>query len=118
MCGKSFQIYGAHIPRKCIDSRHRGIFTNAPPHSKSHPPPPPPPGLSSCLHALGRRKLLIPPGSILSKICFPQQQKGLEKTMICFIKIQSENMKMIWNIRVFIFFMIYIFFKCDGLTVL
>ena len=22
MCGKIFQIYGVHIPRKCIDSRH------------------------------------------------------------------------------------------------
>ena len=22
MCGKSFQIYGVHIPRKCLDSRH------------------------------------------------------------------------------------------------
>ena len=38
-------------------------------------------------HALGKRKLLIPPGSILSKISFPQQQKGMDKTMICFIKI-------------------------------
>ena len=28
----------------------------------------------SCHHVLGRRKLLIPPGSVLSKICFPQQQ--------------------------------------------
>ena len=64
----------------------RCIFTHALPHSKNPP--------SSCLHALGRRKLLIPLGSILSKICFPQQQKGVEETMICFIKIQSENMKM------------------------
>ena len=30
MCGKNFQIYGVHIPRKCIDSRH---FTHAPLHS-------------------------------------------------------------------------------------
>ena len=73
---------------------------------------------SSCHHTLDRRKLLILPGSILSKICFPQQQKGVEETMICFIKIQSENMKMIWNIRLFIFCMICNFFKCDGLTVL
>ena len=44
---------------------------------------------SSCNHALGKRKLLIPPGSILSKICFPQHQKRVEETLICFIKIQS-----------------------------
>ena len=31
---------------------------------------------SSCHHSLGRRKLLIPPGSIILKICFPQQQRG------------------------------------------
>ena len=69
---------------------------------------------SCCHHALSRRKLLIPPGSILWKTCFPQQQKGVEETMICFTKIQSENMKMTWNIRFFIFCMICNFFKCDG----
>ena len=73
---------------------------------------------SSCHHALGRRELLILPGSILSKICFPQQQKGVERTMICFIKTQSENMKMTWNIRFFMFCMICNFFKCNGFTVL
>ena len=58
---------------------------------------------SSCHHVLGRKKLLIPPGSIASKICFPQQQKGVEETMICFIKIQSQNVKMTWNIRLLYF---------------
>ena len=53
---------------------------------------------SSCHNALGRRKLLVPQGSILSTICFPQQQKEVEETMICFIIIQSANMKMAWNI--------------------
>ena len=43
------------------------------------------------------------------KIRFPQQQKGVEKTMICFIKIQSENRKVAWNIRLFIFCMIFNF---------
>ena len=109
MCGKNFQIYGVHIPRKCIDSRH---FYPSPSPLKTRPP-------SSCHHALDSRKLLIPPGSILSKICFPQQQKGVEETMNCFIKIQSENMKMTWNIiRSFIFCMICNVFKCDGFTVL
>ena len=46
---------------------------------------------------------------------FPSQQKRVDKTMICFIKIQSENMKMTWNI---IFCMIYNFSKCVGFTVL
>ena len=106
ICGENFEIYGVHIPRKCIDLRH---FYSCPSPFKTHP---------QVHHALGRRKLLIPPGSILSKICFPQQQKGVEETIICFIKIQSENMKMIWNITFFIFFMTCNFFKCDGCTVL
>ena len=63
------------------------IFTHAPPTQNSPP--------IFYHHTLGRRKLLIPLGSILSKICFPQQQKGVEETMICFIKIQSENMKIL-----------------------
>ena len=46
------------------------------------------------------------------------KNKGLKETMICFIKIQSENMKMIWNISLFICCMIYSFSKCDGFIVL
>ena len=45
-------------------------------------------------HALDRRKLLIHSGSILIKICFPQQQKGVKEAMIFLIKIQSVKMKM------------------------
>ena len=42
---------------------------------------------------------------------FPSRakNKGVEETMICFIKIQSENMKMTWNISLFICYMIYNF---------
>ena len=61
---------------------------------------------NSCQRTLGKRKLLILPGSIRLKICFPQQQKGMEGTMICFIKSQSENIKMTWNISCFIFCMV------------
>ena len=105
MCGENFQIYGVHIPIKCIGSRH---FNSCPYPLKTGPQ----------LLVIGRRKLLIPPGSILSKICFSQQQKEVKETMICFIKIQSENIKMTWNIRFFIFCMTSNFFKCDGFTVL
>ena len=107
MCWKNFQICGAHILRKCINL---GIFTHVSPHSKlapkfltSHP---------------RQRKLLIPLENIFSKMCFPQQKKEVEETMISFIKIQSENMKMAWDITLFIFYMICNFFKCDGFTVL
>ena len=51
---------------------------------------------SFCHHTLGRRKLLIHPISIFSKFCFcfPQRQKEVEETVICFIKIQSKSLKM------------------------
>ena len=43
------------------------------------------------------------------KNLFPPRakNKGLKETMICFIKIQSENMKMIWNISLFVIYMLY-----------
>ena len=96
MCGKNFQIYGVHIH-----------ITHIPPYSKL-----------ALKNTLGRKKLLILLGSIFSKICFPHQQKEVEETIISFIKIQSENMKMTWDIRLFIFCMVCNFFKCDGFTVL
>ena len=34
---------------------------------------------------------------------FSPTQKGWEEAMICSIKIQTENMKMIWNISLFPF---------------
>ena len=40
------------------------------------------------------------PGRIFWKSVFPKT-KGVEKIMIYFIKIQSENKKMTWNIRLF-----------------
>ena len=46
------------------------------------------------------------------------KDKEVEETMICFIKIQSENMNMTWSISLFICFMIYKFPKCDGFMVL
>ena len=50
---------------------------------------------------------------------FPLRRKGwMEETMICFIKIHSENMNMTWNISWFIFCTIFNFSKCDGFTVL
>ena len=53
------------------------------------------------------------PSSILSRICFLHQQKGVEKTMICLIRISSENMKMTWNIIFFIYCMFCKFFKSN-----
>ena len=105
---KNFQIYGAHIHRKCIESRYFYLFPlpfQNSPQSPYH-------------HNLGRGKLLIPPGSIFSKIYFPQQLKGVEESMICFINIHSENMEMTWNIRLLVFCIIYNFFKCNGVRVL
>ena len=74
-----------------------------------------------CSHSY-KMNLLMPPFPTQKswqkflKICFSQQQKEVEKTIIGFIKIQSENMKITWNIRL-IFCMICNFSKCDGFTV-
>ena len=92
MCGKKFPIYGAHI-RKWIESMH---FYPVP-----HP------------------KLQV---QFFENLFHPRaKNKCVEKTMICFIKIPSENMKMTWNISLFIccmFIYIYSFSKCDCFTVL
>ena len=72
MCGKNLQIYGLHIRRKCIESRH---FYSCPPRPPLHTQNSSP---SSYHHTLGREKLLIPPGSIFLKICFPQRQEEVE----------------------------------------
>ena len=89
MCWKSVSIYGVHILRKCNEPMHFYCCPSSP---------------------------LKPPGRIFGKSVSPKTE-GSEKTMICFIKIQSENMKMTWNIGLFIFCMIYNFSKCDGFTV-
>ena len=49
---------------------------------------------------------------------FLPKTEGVDVAMICSIKIQSENMKMTWNISLFTFCMICNFSKCDGFTVL
>ena len=60
-----------------------GIFTYASLFTQNLPP-------SSYHHTLDRGKLLTPPGSIFSKICFRQQKKWVEETMICIIKINQK----------------------------
>ena len=83
-------------------------ISSAPPHSKLAPKfLPSHPRQNEITHS---------PDSIFSEICYPQQ-KGVKETKIYFIKVQSEKMKMTWNIRLFIFCMICNFFKCDGFTV-
>ena len=94
---ENFQIYRVHIPRKCIKPRHfyscRPLLPLSLSFTNSH------------------RHFFL-------KICFPQHQKGVQETMIGFIRIQSEEMKMIWNTRLFMLWMICNFFKWDGFTVL
>ena len=48
---------------------------------------------------------------------FPPRAKNkeVEDAMTFFIKIQLQNMKITWNISLFIFYMIYNFSKCDAL---
>ena len=43
--------------------------------------------------------------------------EGMDEAMICSIKIQSESMRMTWNISLFTFCTICQFSKYDGFTV-
>ena len=91
MCGKHFSIYDVHTFLGNVLSLY--ILAHATvPHFKT-------------------------PGRILCNF-ISSKTKWVEKTMISFIKIQSENIKMTWNIRLFILYMIYNFSKCDGFAVL
>ena len=87
--GKFFQFMVFTLVFKCIESIH----------FYSYPSPP-----------------LKTPGRIFRKSVSPKT-KGVRETMIYFINIQSENMKMTWNISLFTFCMIYNFSKWDGFTV-
>ena len=89
MCGKNFSIYGVHIPRK---SFNLCFFTHAP----------------VPLHSKVQVEFF--------ENLFPPRQKGWEEAMICSIKIQSENMKMAWNISLFPFGMIAIFLNMISLA--
>ena len=80
MCGKHFSIYGVQIPRKCIESMNF---------------------YSSVIPSLPLKTT----GRIFLKICFPQDKMG-GGNYDFFIKIQLKNMKMTWNISLFIFSMI------------
>ena len=90
MCGKTFSVYGVHMPRKCNESMY---------FYSCHSPP------------------LKNPCRIFWK-SVSSKTKVVEEIMIFFIKIQSENMKMTWNSSLFIFSMICNFSKCDSFTVL
>ena len=88
MCGEHFSIYGVHIPRK---SFNLCFFTHA----------------------------LVPYSKLLVEFfenLFPLKTEGVEEAMICSIKIQSENMKMTWNISLFPFGTIAIFLNVMALA--
>ena len=75
MCEKNFSIHGVHIPRKFLQLC---FLTHVPVTHSEH--------LVEVFENL-----------------FPPTQKEWEEAMICSIKIQSENMKMIWNNSLFPF---------------
>ena len=90
MSGNKISIYGVRISRKCIESMN--IY--------SCPSP-----------------LIKTPGRIFLKSVF-LKTKWVEETVIFFIKVQSEIMKMTWSISLYIFYMICNFSKYDGFTIL
>ena len=98
MCGTNCQICVVHISRKCIGSRH---CYSCPSTLKTRPQV-----LAITTYSEGNYSFLQV--AFIQKSVFPK--KGTEETMICFIKIQSENTKMTWNIALLIFCIICSFF--------
>ena len=60
--------------------------------------------------------LLKTRGRIFWKSVSPKTEKEWEEAMICSIKIQSENIKMTWNISLFPFGMIAFFLNVMALA--
>ena len=109
MVGKNVQIYGVHIPRKCIESSH--FFSIPPSPLKTLP--------QALIITLPRQMEITysPRQHFFEHLVSPAAERG-GGIYDVLINIQSENMKITWNIRLFTFCMICIFFKCDGFTVL
>ena len=111
MFGKNFQIYGVRIPRKCIRSRHFYLF---PPSQLKLSPK----FLSSFLK---QREITHSPRQHFFENLFPPtiaerdeaNYDSLYKNVLLY-----KSMKMTWNIRLIMFCIICIFFKCNGFTVL
>ena len=77
LCGKCFEFMEFTFLK---DALIQAIFTHAPPHLKlapkvSHP---------------SQKKLLILPGSILSKMCFPHSRKGWIKLWFALSKFSQK----------------------------
>ena len=92
--GDIFQFYGSHIPRRYIESME----------------------FYSCFSSPSKIPCRIFWKSVFLKT------KRVEETIICFIQIQLENLKMtetLIYLNYFTFFVWFVvFFKCDGFTVL
>ena len=88
MYEKKFSVYGVENPLKLC------IFTHVP------------------------VSLLKTPGRTLKNVFSPRRKGWMEETMIFFIKIQSEKMRITFYNLYFAFCMIYNFSKCNGFTVL
>ena len=77
----------------------------------------------SCHHFLGGRKLFIPPWRhFFENLSLVNSKKWWRKLETWVDDTLHQNsvrkLKKTWNIRFFIFCMIYNFFKCDGFTIL
>ena len=85
-----------------------GILTRTPSHSNPSPSfyhHPHPPDIIHCLWQ-----------NFFENNFSPNNRKGCRKLWFVLSNFNKKNMKMTWNIRVFVFHMICYFFKCNGLT--
>ena len=99
--GKVFKLMEFPISRKCIDSRHFYLCLSP---LKTQPQ-------VLVITPKAEGNYSFPQVAIFQKSVAPSSRKRSRKDIIiCFIKFQSENLKMSWNIRFFIFCMIWNFF--------
>ena len=115
---EDFQVCSVQILRKCTCKlkklnlyifMHYTLSQTFPQDLSSSPLPPP---------QTEGNYLFLTRQIFFLRICFPPAERGQGETMIYFIKIQSENMKMTWNISLFIFSVICNFFRCDDFLII
>ena len=107
MCGKTFRFMELKFLEKALI---QGTFTHVSLHSKLVP-------MSLSLRSRQKEITHFRRQNSFDNL-FPQQRKGGGRNYDFFIKIQSENVKITWNIIFFIFCLICSFSKRDGFTVL
>ena len=108
MYGKNFQIYGVHIPAKCIDSRN---FYSCPSPLRTLPQ----------VHVItpyAEGNYSFSQTTFFRKSFPPNSRKGWRKLWFALSKFSQKIRRSLGTLGIFVFCMICNFSKCDGFIVL